>query len=295
MIKEDSTWYLFDTSFGLVGKTSNDGLAWTNMPSPLLPEKLSWWETEVPGQYEQLETGIPDIWGPDLFTFEGRSWMYYAISEFGTTNSAIGLLSADSFELLAAGNWQDEGPVLTSDQDSAFNAIDPNFIVDAEDVAWMTFGSGEDGIFIVQLDTSVPESDTFLKPTGGQFNLAVNDDGIEGATIVYRNGFYYLFGAVGICCDGVESTYRIVYGRSTAITGPYVDQQGTDMTVGGGTILEDGDSRWVGPGGQDIAKIDGVDVIVFHTYDADSDGDPTLQIATLLWDTDNWPYLGEPQ
>jgi arabinan endo-1,5-alpha-L-arabinosidase len=84
----------------------------------------------------------------------------------------------------------------------------------------------------------------------------------------------------------VNSTYQIRYGRSTSITGPYVDKSGVSMMSGGGTLFDGGNDRWNGPGGQDIA---GTGVIVRHAYDATDNGNAKLLISNLNWDSDGWP------
>lgn len=281
LIKEGDTWYEFQTGAGIFGKVSNNGLAWDPLPS-LLSSKLDWWATYVPNQ-----SGT-DVWAPDASVYNDRAWLYYSISTFGSQVSAIGLLSADSF---AAGGWQDEGLVINTTTADDFNAIDPNLTLDADGNPWLVLGSYWSGIKLTQLDNG-PESATFMKPTGTLFGLASHNNGIEGPVIIYRDNFYYLFVSVGACCQGVNSTYRILYGRSADITGPYLDKNGTDMMNAGGSLLEDGDDRWIGPGGQDITTADGIDVIVFHAYDAVNNGNATLQLATLNWDVDGWPYLG---
>jgi arabinan endo-1,5-alpha-L-arabinosidase len=84
----------------------------------------------------------------------------------------------------------------------------------------------------------------------------------------------------------VNSTYKIAYGRSKNITGPYVDKNGVSMMNGGGTILDAGNSRWKGPGHQDVYNNI---IIVRHAYDAENNGMPTLLINDLKWDSQGWP------
>lgn len=280
-IQEGDTWYEFQTGVGIYGKVSGNGLAWDPVPS-VLPAALAWWADYVPNH-----TGN-DVWAPDASTYAGRAWLYYSVSTFGSPISAIGLLSADSF---ATANWQDEGLVINSTQADNFNAIDPNLTLDANGDPWMVFGSWWSGIKLTQLDSD-ETSATYMKPIGTLFSVAAREGGIEGPTIIYRDNYYYLFISVGICCQGVNSTYRILYGRSADITGPYLDKDGVDLMATGGTVLEDGDDRWIGPGGQDIATVDGIDIITFHAYDARANGNATLQMATLNWDQDGWPFLG---
>jgi arabinan endo-1,5-alpha-L-arabinosidase len=114
---------------------------------------------------------------------------------------------------------------------------------------------------------------------------------IEAPFIVCRNGYYYLFVSLDFCCRGIESTYKIAVGRSKDITGPYVDKNGVSMMQGGGTILDEGNDRWIGPG-HCAVYFSGVSaILVNHAYDALKNGEPTLQIRPLYWDDEGWPYL----
>lgn len=269
--EENGVWYEFQTGPGIYRKVSYDGgLHWQPLPS-VFSQKLNWWSYYVPNQ-----SGA-DVWAPEVRQFGERVWMYYAISTFGSTTSAIGLASASS---LAADDWQDEGLVIRTRSDSDYNAIDPDLVIDASANPWLAFGSWSSGIKLTRLDAGT------MKPTGSLYSIAAREGGIEAPTIVYRNGYYHLFVSVGKCCAGTDSTYEIRYGRATNITGPYLDQNGIDMMQGGGSLLDAGNNRWVGPGGQDIA---GSDVIARHAYDADDNGAAKLLINTLNWTDDDWP------
>lgn len=59
--------------------------------------------------------------------------------------------------------------------------------------------------------------------------MEVRSAGIEAPGIVYNNGWYYLFASIDKCCQGVDSTYKIIYGRSRSITGPYLDKAGKSL------------------------------------------------------------------
>jgi len=279
IIRENGTWWCFATGTGLPVKSSTDGLAWTQRTA-LFAAELPWWRTYSPNM------GPNDVWAPDVHRFGARTWCYYCVSAFGTNNSAIGLTSCSS---LAAGDWRDDGVVISSRSGTdAFNAIDPSLVVDAAGNPWLVFGSYFDGLHVVALDPGT------MKPTGAIFSIAVRTNGIEGANIVYANGYYHLFASIDRCCLGVNSTYKIAYGRSTSVTGPYLDKSGTPMAGGGGTVLTAGDTRWIGPGGQSVIQNGGPWVIVYHAYDANNNGNPTLQISDLFWDSAGWPTLTGP-
>lgn len=51
-----------------------------------------------------------------------------------------------------------------------------------------------------------------------------------------------MFVLVGKCCDGMNSIYCIVYGCFSDICGLYLDKNGIDMLVSGGSIFDVGNS-----------------------------------------------------
>ncbi len=273
LIKEGNLWWSPYTGTGLAMKYSSDGLAWHNGVQ-IFASELAWWRTYASNM------GTNDVWAPDIEYYNGRYYMYYCVSEFGKNNSAIGLTSCSG---ILTGDWRDDGMVISSKSGTnAYNAIDPNMVIDANGSPWLVFGSWFDGLHIVKLNTST------MKPTGTIYSIAYKSGGIEGGTMIYKDGYYYLFASIGVCCQGVNSTYNIIYGRSTSITGPFKDKNGTNLTDGGGTILDSGNSRWKGPGGQDVYKNGSNYVIARHAYDADNNGAPTLLISDLYF-SNGWP------
>jgi arabinan endo-1,5-alpha-L-arabinosidase len=156
-------------------------------------------------------------------------------------------------------------------------------IIDASGNPWLAFGSWNSGIKLTRLGSN-------MKPTGTLYSIAARDGGIEAPNIVYRDGYYYLFVSVGLCCQGVNSTYQIRYGRSRSITGPYLDKSGADLRQGGGSLLDGGNTRWRGPGGEDAHQdASGNWVIARHAYDATENGASKLLINDLRWDAQGWP------
>jgi arabinan endo-1,5-alpha-L-arabinosidase len=223
--------------------------------------------------------GNNDIWAPMCYYYGGRYWLYYSVSVFGKKTSAIGLTSCSG---ISKGDWRDDGMVISSNASSAYNAIDPDVCADASGNLWLSFGSWSNGINVVKLNTST------MKPTGSVYNIAYKSGGIEGSNIMYNGGYYYLFASYGVCCQGVNSTYKIGYGRATSITGPYTDKSGVNMKSGGYTLLDGGNARWVGPGGQSIFKNGSSYVLIRHAYDASNNGAPTMLINDLYF-TGGWP------
>ena len=112
--------------------------------------------------------------------------------------------------------------------------------------------------------------------------------------MMYRDGWYYLLGTHGTCCDGVNATYNIVVGRSRNPQGPFIDNVGRSMIEGGGKSVITTEGRLVGPGhfGRYVVE-EGVEKMSFHwEADMDQSGRSVLGIRPLLW-KDGWPEAGE--
>jgi arabinan endo-1,5-alpha-L-arabinosidase len=170
-----------------------------------------------------------------------------------------------------------------------FNAIDPNMAEDEAGNRWLVFGSFWSGIQMIRLDaaTGARAGDTVI-------NVASRPgDALEAPFIVHRAPYYYLFMSFDFCCRGADSTYRTVVGRSTSITGPYVDRTGLDLLHGGGTPVVTGNARWRGPGHNAVLQRGTHWLNVYHSYDALAAGVPTLRISELVWQ-DGWPVSAEP-
>lgn len=227
-----------------------------------------------------------DLWAPDVSAHNGEYWMYYAASTFGSANSAIGLAVSSTGD---PGTFIDSGgAIYTSSDCSGSNAIDPASVVDNSGNAWMAFGSWSSGIQIV------PVNNNTGIPTGNpctQLAYHASGTGIEGSYIYPHAGYYYLFASVDDCCQGVTSTYRIVVGRASAVTGPYLDRGGVALTSGGGTILLSAHGNINGPGGEIVFTDTSGAVLVYHYYDGGNSGDPALGINGLGWTADGWPYV----
>lgn len=277
IIKEGNTWWAFGTGEidknGIRVLRSNDGKNWSAAPT-IFPQPLPWWKTYVPNHTSAQ-------WAPDIQYYNGRYWLYYSVSSFGSNNSLIGLISTTSIN---SGNWRDDGLVIRSTTSNNYNAIDGDLVIDANGNPWLSFGSFWSGIKLTQLDKNT------MKPTGQLHSIAARPNhperAIEAPNITYHNGYYYLFVSFDKCCQGLNSTYKIAYGRSTSITGPYLDKNGVNMMNGGGTILDTGNDRWIGPGHQDVYNNN---VLVRHAYDAQKNGEPRLLINDLYWDINGWP------
>lgn len=280
IIKRGEYYYIFSTGDRININRSTDLLNWKSVGS-VFSKIPAWGVQEVPG--------VSNIWAPDIFLYKGKYYLFYSLSTFGSNNSRIGLAVNTTLDPNDSSyNWIDEGKVIQSKTSDNFNAIDPNIVLDQTGRIWLSFGSFWNGIKLVELD-----SNTF-KPIQNYnlYSIASRSGGaIEAPYIVFKNGFYYLFVSFDFCCQGVNSTYNIRVGRSQDITGPYLDSKGTKMMSGGGTLLLSGDSRWKGPGHCAVLLQEQGDWLIYHAYDTENNGRPTLRISRLNWNTDGWPVV----
>ena len=286
VLKVGSAYVAMGTGFENVGggtlriKTSPDGLTWTDAGH--LNDAQPGWVAKVLGQEP------PNLWAPTLSRRGGSTYLYYAASTFGKNTSGIGLMTnADLDPAHPARGWTDAGLVIASMSGDDFNAIDPYRIDSADGRAWLVFGSYWDGIKLRELD---PETGQLKASNPTLYALASRGGGaIEAPSLLERGKYFYLFVSFDRCCAGLESTYRIMVGRATRVTGPYLDREGVPMLTGGGSELQATHGRFVGPGGQEVYS-DGISPhLVYHYYDGDQGGTPQLQTTPLLWSADGWP------
>lgn len=178
--------------------------------------------------------------------------------------------------------------VAESEDGDDCDAIDPGLLLDpTTGRLWVSYGTYFGNIRLVELDPKTG------KRIEGNDAIDIGID-CEATDLIYRNGWYYLLGTHGTCCDGVNSTYNIVCGRSKKVTGPYIDNMGRDMLQGGGKMVKGAEFRAVGAGHFGRTIIDeGVEVMSFHwEADYDQSGRSVLAVRPLLW-KEGWPVGGE--
>jgi arabinan endo-1,5-alpha-L-arabinosidase len=269
------------------------------------PDFASWTGLQTPPSDNNGEN--IDTWAPGMLFANGTYYLYYAAPYEPSTGAeaVIGLATSAT----PYGPWADKGYVVTSwttattappalnpwgfVATTTWNAIDPAPFVDESGNWWLQWGSWQDGMHSVQLD---PATGLRLASNTTVYSVAFRYWGEEGSFIYYWNGYYYYFGSINPCCSPT-STYRIVYGRSTSPTGPFLDRGGQNLSENGGTILLSTHSNIVGPGGESVFTDTGANgseslpTIVYHYYDGNNAGTPTLGINRLSFTPDGWPYI----
>src|SRR3990172_8437420 len=199
-----------------------------------------------PGRPHAQTGSVTPVHDPCIIKSEG----YYYI--FNTANRISIRRSAD------LNSWQYLGSVFTSLPAWGVAEVPGVSNIWAPDIFYhngtyylyyslSTFGSNRSRIGLATnttLDRANPDYNwvdqgKVYESNSGQSNF----NAIEAPYIAYKDGYYYLFVSFDLCCQGVNSTYRIMVGRSAQITGAYRDKNGTSLSSGGGSQVLAGSGR----------------------------------------------------
>lgn len=277
-LREGGTWVVFATGNGIVTRYSQDLKTWTE-GERVFKDLPAWHREVVPSQKGHL-------WAPDAIRVGDRFLLYYSVSSWGKNTSAIGLASSPTLDPKSANyGWKDEGIVIRSNDKDSYNAIDPQLFADPDGSLWMAFGSFWSGIQLIELD---PKSG--LRKDAKIHQLAWHES-IEAPALLKRGEHYYLFVNWGLCCRGVNSTYEMRVGRSSKITGPYLDAEGKELVTGGGTLFMKSEGDRIGPGHPAFIEENGQTRMFFHFYDKQRAGFSTIGDLPIRWAEDGWPKL----
>ncbi len=295
IIRQDSSYYVFCTGFGISVFTSKDRMHWTQL-KPVFDKAPEWTVKTISGFRGH-------VWAPDISYHNGQYYLYYAVSAFGKNTSAIGVATNITLDPNSKNfKWIDHGKVIQSVPGrDMWNAIDPNLIMDENNTPWLAFGSFWSGMKITKLDSSllaVAEPETWYTIAARERNKILPDsvagDAAIEAPFIYKHGkYYYLFVSFDYCCRGEKSTYKMMVGRSERVYGPYIDRDGVPMNMGGGSLVKEGDKNWNGVGHNAVAAFNGDDYLVYHAYDAKDNGRSKLKIEKITWWND-WPVVSSP-
>ncbi len=306
IIKEGSWFYMYGSGAGIPGVRSTNLVNWSALPRVFPTNDSPPWSPISPDP--ALAGDL--FWAPQITKYNTQYRMYYSHSTVGSQRSVIGLATANTLDPTSGSyGWTDQGLVLESvvDDPGGYNAIDPKMHVEVsgENGAgtnnvgknWLMWGSCWSGIFVASLNRNTGKS-----VGTGKYQIASRAQtngpgpGIEGPTVVWKNGYYYLF----VSYDAYES-YNVRVGRSTNLVGPYVDRLGRSMTDGFATPLLAPYGKWRNTGHNDIlvGQSTGYDLFVNHIWIKHPDptkGYPerALQVRPMFWDSDGWPLVGEP-
>ncbi len=242
---------------------SKDLVNWTFVGDAFdSPSEVSWADTDAA------------LWAPDIRYLDGKYYMYYVVTQTsgvttpeGRNDNAIGVATAPT----PTGPWTDSGaPVVrprpgdSGRSDDYKWTFDPNEFTDSDGKKYLYYGSYYGGIFVTELS---PDG----KRAVGAPTMVAIDNRYEGAYVVHRDGYYYLFGSSANCCAGPTTGYSVYVGRSKSPRGPFLDKEGQSMTesrVGGSIVVTPNGNKWIGPGHNAVVTdLAGEDFFVYHALD----------------------------
>lgn len=243
-------------------------------------------------KWEQVGTAFTDatrptfeknggLWAPDINYINGKYVLYYSMSVWGGGETCgIGVAISNGPE----GPFVDKGKLFRSNEIGVHNSIDQFFISDngKNYLVWGSFN----GIYAIELT----EDGLAIQP--GAVKQQIAGTAFEASYIHKRNGYYYFFGSWGSCCEGLKSTYKTVYGRSTSLFGPYVNKQGGSMMDNNYDVLIQGNDffKGVGHNAEIVTDNDGQDWIMYHGYSVKNYNGRVLMLDKVQWKND-WPYV----
>ncbi|GID25234.1 family 43 glycosylhydrolase [Paractinoplanes brasiliensis] len=206
------------------------------------------------------------LWAPDVRKIGNRWVLYATVTETTTAEgaSAIGVATAPK----PTGPWtwapQPAVPPREAPGGGWWWTFDPAQLTTPEGKKYLYYGSYFGGIWVSELTSDG------LRITGNPTRVAI-DNKFEGAYVVRRNGFYYLFASSANCCAGPTTGYSVSVGRSKSPLGPFTDRDGQRLDVsraGGTPVIAPNGNRWVGTGHNGlITDGHGQDWFVYHAID----------------------------
>ena len=205
------------------------------------------------------------LWAPDVRR-DGNHWtMYVTVTETEPDGaSAIGVATAPG----PTGPWtfapEPAVPPRAAPGGGWWWTFDPARVTEPDGTRWLYYGSYFGGIWVSRL---TPDG---LRVTGEATRVAV-DNKFEGAYVVRRHGWYYLFASSANCCAGPTTGYSVSVGRSRSPQGPFTDRDGQSLNVsraGGTPVIAPNGNRWVGTGHNGlITDRAGQDWLAYHAID----------------------------
>jgi len=243
-----------------------------------------------------------DFWAPHVIAADGRYFLYYSAKpDAALTDDRLGLCLAVATASRPEGPFVDSGkPLLCG---PSFVNIDPMAFDDpATGKRLLYWGSGFGPIKVQELASDrlsfAPRTAPIdLVPTIKTEDPANYQRLVEGAWVMPRGGFYYLFYSGDNCC-GPKAHYAVMVARSRSATGPF--ETLAAATGAPNSVILEANREWIAPGHNAVATdARGTDWMIYHAVDArrprskDSDEVNTrrvMLIDPIEW-ADGWPRV----
>lgn len=228
------------------------------------------------------EWASASFWAPEYYKIKDSYYIYYTARRKSDNTSYIGVATSKYPDK----GFTDHGLLITFGKE----AIDA-FVFNDNGQLYITFKAyGLDNRPIEILASKL--SADGLKLEGEPFSLLKDEQkmGMEGQSILKRDGYYYIFYSAGNCC-GVRCTYNVRVARAKSFAGPY-------EVYANNPILSEND-KWKCMGhGTFVKANNGTDVYLHHAYNKESVAMTGRQglISELVWPKNNeWPSFKTQQ
>ena len=294
----DGFYYVYATQGGAAGEPrihniqaarSRDLVAWERL-GDALPVKPDW------------ASRTQDFWAPHVAEHGGRYYLYYSAKpDVALTDTSRGLCLAVATASRPEGPFTDVGKPLQCGE--GFVNIDPMSYDDpASGKRLLYWGSGFGPIKVQELG---PDRISFA-PGSAPIDLVPvirSEDAneyqrlVEGAWVIRRRGYYYLFYSGDNCC-GPNAHYAVMVARSRSATGPFETLKAATGAPSSVILARRG--IWVAPGhNSTIRDKGGRDWMLYHAVDSrrprSKPGDDVntrrvMLIDPIVW-RDGWPRV----
>jgi arabinan endo-1,5-alpha-L-arabinosidase len=292
----DGFYYVYATQGGGEGTMHNiqaarslDLVEWERLPDAL-PAKPQW------------ASKTQDFWAPHVHEDRGRYYLYYSAKpDAALTDQSRGLCLAVAVADRPEGPFADSGRPLQCGP--GFVNIDPMAFDDpATGKRLLYWGSGFGPIKVQELG---PDRTSFA-PGSAPVDLVQpvkSEDPaeyqrlIEGAWVVRRGGWYYLFYSGDNCC-GPKAHYAVLVARSRSATGPF--RTLASETGAANSVILEQRGIWVAPGHNSVIEdARGGHWMLYHAVDsARPRSRPTDEVNTrrvmlidrIVW-KNGWPRV----
>ena len=292
----DGFYYVYGTQGGGEGQMRNvqvarspDLLRW-ELLGDALPAKPSW------------ASKTQDFWAPHVHRASGRYYLYYSAKpDAALADPERGLCLAVATANRPGGPYRDKGEPLQCG--SGFVNIDPMAYDDpATGKRLLYWGSGFGAIKVQELG---PDRLDFA-PGSAPVDLiqpVKSEDPheyqrlIEGAWVIRRDGYYYLFYSGDNCC-GPKAHYAVMVARSRSATGRF--ETLAAATGAPNSVILERQGLWVAPGHNAVVQdADGNDWMLYHAVDSrrprskpadDVNTRRVMLLDRIVW-KDGWPQV----
>jgi beta-xylosidase len=276
IVVRGNTWYAFTT--GLKEYRSTDaGHTWEDL-----------------GRFVEPPAGYVDFWAPEVYRI-GHQWVAYFNMRTapGQFNKIYVATSPD----LETG-WQLHPVPLAEAPD--YSMIDATVFVDLDGSRYLIWKDDLQGTLTKRISIGRLSADGLTRqgPATQILHVTLPWEGnsVEGPSMVYRDGSYYLFYSGNLYTW--NGNYAVGVARASSPTGNFDGNKHP-------TPILKGDDRVASPGHQFVTdvRIDGRprQMIFYHGYpwyDADGNKLPSVQTRKLMmdelhWDAEGWPWVND--